>query len=106
MLNYPTPCTVCAKAEICKTNGCGEYRKWVNSWWKFFKGMFRKPVKRDKFRYEHPDHIRQYLQKGPCDKCKAADLCDNPCQAYLRWYDARMEIVRKKVGYENTDKSV
>lgn len=99
MLNYPTPCTSCAKGLTCNNvSCCRDYKKWLNSWWKYFKGMFRKPVKRDKFRYEHPDHIRRYLQKGPCEECKVAQYCDNPCQAYLRWYDARMEIARKKVG--------
>lgn len=45
---------------------------------------------------------------NPCDTCKetasckhsygcAATVCDIPCPAYLRWYDTRMRIARKKV---------
>ena len=99
MMNYPTPCISCAKVLNCKNiSCCHDYKKWLNSWWKYFQGMFRKPVKRDKFRYEHPDRIRRQLQKSPCDKCRIAETCDRPCQEYLRWYDARMEVVRKKVG--------
>ena len=36
--------------------------------------------------------------QAQCDKCSAQERCDIPCKAYLQWYNARMEITRKKVG--------
>lgn len=53
------------------------------------------------FAYEHPDLVRRYIADGPCKGCKAAKACDTPCPAYLRWWDARMEIARRKVGYDD-----
>jgi hypothetical protein len=37
------------------------------------------------------------LKHSPCEKCVATD-CDTPCSIYLRWYDARIELARKKAG--------
>lgn len=104
MMNYPNPCNACVNGDACKTsNMCKKYQTWVNTWWSYFKGMFQQAggcekTKENKFTYAHPDDIRRSLRKSPCDGCKIAEYCDTPCQVYLRWYDARMEIVRKKVG--------
>ena len=44
----------------------------------------------------HPDEHRRYLQQHPCEHCKAKSFCDQPCQVYLQWYNARMEAIRRK----------
>ena len=53
-----------------------------------------------KFSYEHPDIVKKYLDDGPCKGCEFELLCDVPCSAYYRWWDARMAIIRKKLGME------
>ena len=45
----------------------------------------------------HPDEYRRYLQQHPCGGCRAEQFCDQPCAAYLRWYNARLEAARKKM---------
>lgn len=37
-------------------------------------------------------HLGQ-LPKSPCEFC--GEDCREPCRAYLRWYDARMEVFRR-----------
>lgn len=103
---YPSPCLSCDK-EYCKKNGfsykqCAQWLTWFRWWWKRFRSaagviMVEVPDNPNKFRYSHPDHVKRYLQVSPCAACSVDLNCDKPCRAYLRWYDARMEIVRKKV---------
>ena len=50
-----------------------------------------------KFLVFHPDEHRRYLQQHPCGGCPAENFCDQPCEAYLRWYNARLEAARKKM---------
>lgn len=42
-------------------------------------------------------HLGQ-LPKSPCEFCGGE--CEAPCRAYLRWYDARMEVFRRRWGRE------
>ena len=44
----------------------------------------------------HPDEYRRYLQQHPCADCKANSFCDQPCDVYLQWYNARLGAVRKR----------
>lgn len=46
----------------------------------------------------HPDEYRRCLRRRPCDGCRACPCCDTPCQAYLQWYDRRMEAARTRAG--------
>ena len=103
MLNYPSPCDKCHRGEICGHQlKCKRYGMWIHTWWKWFNGRHRERKAREGrkecFQYKHPDEVRRYLQEHPCKGCQAEKTCDVPCVRYLRWYDARMEIVRKKVG--------
>lgn len=41
-----------------------------------------------------PADRRRYLRKSPCEDCGAEPLCDIPCQAYLQWYDRRMQAAK------------
>lgn len=56
----------------------------------------------DKIRIYPPAEHRKYLQQHPCRGCKAEPCCDLPCQAYLNWYNARMEAARARgeIGYK------
>lgn len=106
-LNYPSPCDKCAyyRPYCANFKKCEEYCKWVNTWWKHFRNSFAQAVQPkvitgNKFIYLHPDQARKYLMDGPCKACRAGEFCDTPCRAYLRWWDDRMQITRKKVGYE------
>ena len=106
MPNYPSPCLKCT-SSTCRENGnsyktCAEYQTWFHWWWKWFRShipmLAAKPqVSRDNFCYVHPDEVRRYLEVGPCKNCQIAEGCNTVCLAYARWWDARMEILRKRV---------
>ena len=103
-MKYPNPCDTCEKAGTCALGyGCAEWQtrylyrqKQINA--HANAQATRTPTVQKTFAYEHPDLIRRYIADGPCKGCRAEQVCDTPCPAYLRWWDARMEIARKKVG--------
>ena len=101
---YPSPCEKCdnqsCSAELSSWyKQCNAYKTRLICLLKRAKGaLYAAPRKEsNKFRYEHPDMIRKYLREGPCARCTVTN-CETPCDAYLRWWDARMEVARKKVG--------
>ena len=105
-MNYPSPCEKCTKRSC---PGCGVgcqtwrarylYRqKQINA--KAKQIYHPKPVPVDKLCYRHPDEARRYLSHSPCEECELNKNCDIPCSAYLRWYDTRMELVRRKLYAE------
>lgn len=102
-MKYPNPCDTCTKSHCTQFN-CPDLRKRVNTIWKQFNGYpsrayrAQKRTTNKKFVYEHPDIIRQYLVNGPCTQCQRAKVCDTPCSAYWRWWDARMEWFRRRFG--------
>lgn len=59
-----------------------------------------KPV--DKILVYHPDEHRRYLRQDPCEDCKANAFCDQPCEVYLQWYNARLEAARIKAAAGGT----
>ena len=102
---YPCPCNSCENSG-CRNGGgyysklCQKYQDWIAYWWRRFKRDFYVPARkpqRTSFAYAHPTEIEDYLKHSPCDNCKAAN-CDIPCPEYLRWYNARLQVARKKVG--------
>lgn len=102
-MNYPNPCDACEKAGSC-TVGCAAWKvryryrqKQINAYHKQLMRP-RGGSEMQVFRYEHPDIIRRYLEKGPCEGCKAEEVCDTPCPAYLGWWDARMGWIRGRLG--------
>lgn len=98
MPSYPSPCLKCEKGENCYENCCAEHNKWLNWWWKRFKVMFKgKTRPKSTWQYEHPDLLKQYLSKKPCDSCPATD-CDVPCDDYADWFVANWDYHRKRVG--------
>lgn len=90
------PCESCAAR--CKDWMCDAYRRWIGDQWELFQGRFlgdyRGRLSGDKFYYAHPDEVRRYLQEGVCGGCRAEGICDTPCPAYWRWWDARMEVAK------------
>lgn len=101
-MNYPSPCEKCDKEYGC--GGCEAWeiryryrQKQINAYAEKLSQAVTAKLPENKFCYEHPDHVRQWLKDSPCKGCKAEDFCNRPCKIYLHWYDARMEIVRKKV---------
>ena len=100
---YPNPCDTCQDAASCKlSNGCADWiiryryrQKQINA---FAQNLLKaKPTGETMFAYRHPDETRRYLADGPCKGCNAEQVCNVPCRAYLQWWDARMQIIRKKV---------
>lgn len=102
-MNYPNPCDTCTK-RTCLQLECPDFRKRVNTIWKQFNAyparVYRaqKTMRNEKFTYEHPDIVRQYLEKGPCAACKRAKACEIPCPAYWHWWDARRELHKRRFG--------
>lgn len=108
MANYPNPCDKCPNEPQCK-RGCPEWTKRVKTIWKQFNGYsqraYRKELEKagipepakEKLRYEHPDIGRQYLLDGPCKGCPCERNCNIPCNAYWRWWDARMKWIRGRL---------
>lgn len=43
----------------------------------------------------HPDAYRRWLEQGPCVGCPCEPMCNQVCHLRARWWDARMERVRK-----------
>lgn len=105
MKPYPNPCQNCNQQPDCTSyRTCAKWLKYFRTIWKQFNSyparIYKKVknMKREKFVYEHPDAIRRYLQKGPCEGCHRAENCENPCVNYLLWWDARMEWLKRRWG--------
>lgn len=104
MKPYPNPCDACGRVNCTYYRDCGQYLKYVRTIWKQFNHYpiraYRKfkNKKSEKFCYEHPDIVRRYLEKGPCEKCPKAKDCEIPCFAYWCWWDARREWHRRRLG--------
>ena len=43
----------------------------------------------DKILVYHPDEFRRYLNQNPCDGCKVKPCCNQVCEAYRQWEQAR-----------------
>lgn len=95
--NYPNPCDTCKKCT--NSGGCVPWKmryryrqKQINA---FGKGLYQKKESTQKvWAYQHPDDARRYLADGPCKGCKAEPVCETPCPAYIRWWDARMTALK------------
>lgn len=101
-MNYPNPCDTCDKNYGC--SGCDDWKKryryrqkQINAFAKKACVVKVRPLPKNKFCYDHPDDVRRWLRTSPCTGCEAEAVCDTACPAYLRWYDARMQIARRKI---------
>lgn len=101
VISGASPCTACSSR--CTGLECPRWCEWFADRWddirKYAMREYKKPVsRREVFVYEHPDVIRDYINNGVCSRCQRNKVCSTPCPAYWRWWDARMEIARMKVG--------
>lgn len=85
MRPYPSPCNKYSRDQYTCT-GCGDWRKryyirqrWINAY-------ARKISKK-----------KQEAPASPCGSCGAAEICDDPCKAYLRWWDEWMGWFRRVI---------
>ena len=100
-MNYPSPCETCDKQYGCR--GCKDweiryrYRQaQINAYAKRACAGKIKPLPVNKFCYSHPNEVSRWLKESPCTGCNAEAVCETACPAYLRWYDARMQIARRR----------
>lgn len=103
MKDYPNPCDSCEKA-CSQGRGCERWRirylyrqKQINLYTTKSRPTVCAKDNTEYFCYEHPDTVREYIENGPCKGCYFEKTCDTPCGAYLRWWDVRMEWLRKKM---------
>lgn len=95
-----SPCETCSRDEYGCT-GCDPWRQYYRRKQDRINAYARQlcqPRLLDsaKFYYSHPDEARRYLRCSPCEGCQVNNICNIPCAAYLRWWDARMEYIRRK----------
>lgn len=66
----------------------------------FQRQMMRSPKLKhldcSKFYYEHPDIVRAWLKKNPCEDCAMNTTCKKPCQVLAKWLLAHKEIADGK----------
>lgn len=106
MSSYPNPCDSCQQCPAYCGSGCEAWKMRFRTIWKQFNAYpkrqeKKKALMRTKFRYEHPDRIRYYLRKNPCEGCQFEKLCEVPCTEYFNWYDARMAVLREKLNADD-----
>lgn len=46
----------------------------------------------------HPEAYRRWVEQGPCVSCPCGLFCNRICSLRARWWDARMERVRRQLG--------
>ena len=105
LLENTDPCLQCRRRKRCD-NGCQSWQtyylhrqgKITDFAQKLWRGEVSCPVERreerDVFAYSHPELVRRYIRKHPCEGCLLKPGCKTPCSRYLHWYDARMEVAR------------
>lgn len=100
--DYPHPCDTCKNPNT-QYKDCRAYKARLNAFWKYLNGVYRRLCcyshneNPEKFRYEHPDVYRRYIERGPCPDCAAKENCQTVCATYWRWWDARMAWFRRRL---------
>ena len=61
----------------------------------------RDELGREEPRVVHPVQYEAWLEHGPCKGCPCAVGCRQVCSLRARWWDARMERLRRKLGVRN-----
>ena len=104
MCQLPPPCRGCTLVRnpaACENKACKQWQRWFIKRWDRFHTYPRQMM--DKTlpvgisiggrRYLHPDQLREYIRKNPCEGCSCtADLCRTPCRAKTIWEKAKQEV--------------
>ena len=100
----PPPCRGCTQVRnpaSCENKKCKQWQQWFIKRWDRLHTYPRQMM--DKTlpvgisiggrRYLHPDQLREYIRKNPCEGCSCtADLCRTPCRAKAIWEKAKQEV--------------
>ena len=90
------PCAVCRRTD-CEEMNCERWQVWfleswaaVNryAWARVDEAGRQEPAH---FLYELPHRIQ-----SPCRGCPCRSWCDTPCSLRLKWWDCRMDVLRRK----------
>ena len=99
------PCPKCRLRKRCD-RGCDRWRGYylqqqdrIVAYGKALAGGWRPTEKerreeKEVFAYSHPEAVRRFLRKHPCEGCLLEKGCKEPCSRYLHWYDCRMDFAR------------
>lgn len=96
---YPSPCLTCTRVpnpRACENKECRRWRQWFLDRWALIHAYPRHYMDQIEHRpsgvviggstYAHPDRVRQYLSKDPCDGCPCTkDMCATPCRTKRLW---------------------
>ena len=90
------PCNGCRMVR-CAEKNCPRWQDWFLERWEGMNRYLWAEVdaqgrrEPEKFVYEMP-----HLIKSPCDGCPCEDWCDTPCSLRIKWWDARMGLLRRR----------
>ena len=101
-----SPCLSCCRVKVpsdCENKNCRQWRQWFTENWERVRNSpalqreLRKPgvetVNIGGTRYVHPDRVREYLEKDPCESCPfPSELCVSPCPARRAWMETKKEV--------------
>ena len=102
-----SPCVCCTKVadpEKCENKNCAQWQAWFLQRWELIRAFPRYHMENAVLeqpgiclggrKYAHPETVRQYLRRDPCEKCVSPkDLCTAPCPAHIAWERGRGELM-------------
>lgn len=104
--NPPSPCDGCKRN--CNYTQCREYRLWLNQCWRSYRQWpdqwHRESPDPNFWRYDPPTLLKDYLDKGPCDRCPVRHFCgqNTTCPAYETWTKDRARRLAIRLGIHKT----
>ncbi len=99
----PEPCRGCAQVpnpSTCENKNCSRWQQWFIKRWDRIHTYPRQKMEQTVpvgisiggRRYLHPDHMRDYIRRDPCQGCICAQgLCKAPCRVKTIWEEATKE---------------
>lgn len=92
------PCVTCRK-PVCNAEQCLRWRAWfLESWAAVNRYAW---AVRDEMGREEPKvfvYCQPHMVKSPCAFCPCESWCDVPCSLRIKWWDARIGSLRRKIG--------
>ena len=92
------PCFTC-RQPVCTELHCPRWKAWFLESWaavNHYGWAVRDELGREEprvFVYDQPHMI-----KSPCCGCPCAGWCDTPCSLRIKWWDARIGALKRKLG--------